>query len=65
MGSYEVAKLILAGLIILLGLVMVIFPKACTKAENRDNPDAVAKVRKSGILEMVIGVLLLVLFLIQ
>ena len=64
MSTYDLVELGLAVAVFVLGLIMVICPKACTKKEQREDAEAVAKVRKSGILEMVVGVLLLVLFLI-
>lgn len=64
MGAYEMTELVLAGLVFLLGVIMVLCPKACTKKALRDDPEAVARVRKSGIIEMVVGVLLVILFFI-
>lgn len=64
MGAYEMTEVILAILIFCLGLFMFLCPKLATKKALREDPAAVAKVRKSGIVEMVVGILLLVLFFI-
>lgn len=59
MDAYDVAQIVLAALVMLYGLVMIAFPKACTKKTLRDNPNAVAKMRKCGILELIAGAILL------
>lgn len=41
----EIAAVILA----ILGLVMTIAPKMCTRADKRDDPQSVAMIRKLGI----------------
>lgn len=48
-------------IMILLGLFMVIFPKQSTKKEMRDDPSAVAKIRRNGfiIIGCGIGVILI------
>ena len=61
MSLYGLVKLCVFGLMALLGLVMVIAPKPCTKKELREDPEQVGKVRKSGVIIMICGVLLIVL----
>ena len=56
--------IILGTVLIGLGLFMVLCPKQATKKENRENPEAVNKVKKSGIAEIVCGALLVVLGLV-
>lgn len=54
-------ELILAVLIFCMGLFMVLCPKLATKKALREDPASVAKVRKSGICEMIVGILLMVI----
>ena len=61
MSAYDLAKVVVFSILIILGLVMVIAPKACTKKENRDNPEEVSRVRKAGFFEIGCGVILIVL----
>lgn len=54
--------LYLFGLAMLaLGLVMTVIPKQCTKEEFRDKPEIVKKTRRSGIIFMCCGVVVVVL----
>lgn len=62
MGAYEMTEIILAVLIFCLGLFMVLCPKLATKKALRENPAAVAKVRRGGICEMIVGILLIVIY---
>ncbi len=61
MGAYEMTEIILALLIFCLGLFMVLCPKLATKKALREDPAAVAKVRKGGIFEMIVGIMLLIM----
>lgn len=61
MSAYDLAKVVVFSILIILGLVMVIAPKACTKKENRDNPEEVSRVRKAGFFEIGCSVILIVL----
>ena len=61
MSAYDLAKIFVFGLMFLMGLIMVIAPKPCTKKELRDDPEQVKKVRTSGIIMMVCGALLIVM----
>lgn len=40
----------------ILGIFMCFAPKLCTRADQRDNPDAVAKIKKFGIAIMVCAI---------
>lgn len=62
MGAYEMTEILLGVLIFCLGAFMTLCPKLATKKALREDPAAVAKVRKSGICEMIVGILLIVIF---
>lgn len=62
MGAYEMTEILLGVLIFCLGAFMTLCPKLATKKALREDPSAVAKVRKSGICEMIVGILLIVIF---
>ena len=44
-----------------LGMVMIINPKQCTKEEFRDKPEIVKKTRRTGIIYICCGVVVVVL----
>ena len=44
-----------------LGMVMTVNPKQCTKEEFRDKPEIVKKTRRSGIIFMCCGVVVVIL----
>ena len=44
-----------------LGMVMIINPKQCTKEEFRDKPEIVKKTRRTGIIYICCGVIVVVL----
>ncbi len=54
---------VFAGVLGALGLFVIICPKQATKKENRNNEAAVKKVRMTGVLYIIIGVILLALAL--
>lgn len=58
---YEIAKIVLAALIFGLGAFMFFCPKLATKKELREDPEAISKTRRSGIMEMIIGIIFAVL----
>ena len=60
MGMYDLAEIALVGLAFVLGLVMTVAPKSCTKKEFKDDPAQVAKIRRNGIILMVIGAVVIV-----
>ena len=49
-------------MIFVLGLVMAIIPKQCTKKELRDDPNAVKKIRRSGFILIGCAVVLELVF---
>ncbi|SEP94231.1 hypothetical protein SAMN02910369_00942 [Lachnospiraceae bacterium NE2001] len=63
MSIYQYAKLVIFGLMFLMGLFMCIVPKLSTKKEFRDDPEQVKKVRRSGIIIMICSILIIVLTL--
>ena len=44
-----------------LGLAMTVIPKQCTKEEFRDKPEIVKKTRRSGIIYICCGVVVVIL----
>ena len=44
-----------------LGMVMIINPKQCTKEEFRDKPEIIKKTRRTGIIYICCGVVVVVL----
>ncbi len=61
MSAYEISKMVVFGFMFLLGLVMAVFPKICTKQEFREDPFQVSKIRKSGFIMMGCGLALIVM----
>ncbi|GEM_PF-1599053 len=61
MNLYNVAEIALGILIIGLGLFMFIAPEKATKKTLRDNPSAVKRTKRSGVFEMIVGILWLVM----
>ena len=60
MGLYDISEIALVGMAFVLGLVMTVAPKSCTKKEFKDDPAQVAKVRRNGIILMIIGAVVIV-----
>ena len=58
---YDMIPLFGGGIIFVLGLLMVAMPKQMTKKEMRDDPAVVEKTRKSGMIEIVCGVLIILI----
>lgn len=58
---YDIIPYILSGVLILLGLIMVVLPKQSTKKELRDSEEALKKTRRSGIIVVVLGIVLLLI----
>lgn len=58
---YDYMPIIMGIVIIALGLYMVVFPKSATKVENRNNPDAVNRTKKAGVVEIICGICLILL----
>ena len=61
---YEMMEMVFGLLALGLGIYMAVAPKSATKKEMRDDPAAVAKTRKSGIIVTICGLLLVVVFFI-
>lgn len=61
MEMYQILEIVLGCLIIGLGLFMLLAPEKATKKALRDNPVAVAKTKKSGVMEIIIGILWLIM----
>ena len=60
MELYDIAEIALVGMAVVLGLIMTVAPKSCTKKEFKDDPAQVAKIRRNGIILMVIGAVVVV-----
>ena len=60
MELYDIVEIALVGLAFVLGLIMTVAPKRCTKKEFQDDPAQVAKIRRNGIILMVIGAVVFV-----
>lgn len=58
---YDMMELILAVIMVLLGIFTIAFPKQSTKKKYRDDPARVEKVRKTGIVWIICGILLFIL----
>ena len=58
---YDYMPIIMGIVIIALGLYMVVFPKSATKAEKRNDPNAVDKTMKAGVIEIICGICLILL----
>ena len=51
---YEMMEMVFGLLALGLGIYMAVAPKSATKKEMRDDPAAVAKTRKSGIIVTIV-----------
>lgn len=58
---YNYIPFFIGAILGVLGIVMSVNPKMCTKETFRDNAAMVAKSRKSGILFIVLGVIMIIL----
>ena len=54
---------VLGAIILALGLFMVICPRLSTKKEMRDNPKAVAGIRKRGFIVIACGIAVIIIWL--
>ena len=54
---YEMMEMTFCLLAVGLGIYMAVAPKSATKQEMRDDPAAVAKTRKGGIIVAVVGLI--------
>jgi len=64
MSLYDIFEIVLGVLIGVLGVYMYTNPERATKEANRDKPEAVAKIKKSGLILIILGVLLTILMII-
>lgn len=58
---YNLLPIICGAIFIALGLFMAICPKLATKKEERDNEEAVKKIRRNGFVEIICGVLIILI----
>ena len=58
---YDLLPFLCGGAIFVLGILMTVMPKQMTKKEMRDDPAAVAKVRKGGFIEIICGIIICIL----
>ena len=57
---YEYLPFILGAALILLGAIMLIMPKQCTKEEKRNILEEVNKAKRSGVIMIGLGVFLMI-----
>lgn len=57
---YDMIPVILGSIMLILGLVTLIFPKAVTKKEFWDDPQMMKKRKKSGYAYILCGIVLIV-----
>ena len=50
MPAYDIAKIVVFGFLFVLGLIMTVFPKKCTREDLREDPTQVAKLRCGALL---------------
>jgi len=60
---YDYLGYVSAGLVLLVGLIALIFPKQATKEELRDDETAIKKARKYGMLMTIVGFLVLIMLI--
>ncbi len=61
---YDKIPVFLGAVILILGLFMAIAPKSATKKEFRDDEDQVKKIRRNGIIMIVLGIAVIIVGLI-
>ncbi|MBP3620978.1 MAG: hypothetical protein J6J16_04350 [Lachnospiraceae bacterium] len=61
MDLIDKLEVIVEAILVVLGLVGVICPKLVTKKEERENPDSLKKARLMGVVEVVLGIVLIVM----
>ena len=60
-GYRNMLLIICGALLVLLGIFMIVMPKASVKKEVEATPEILRQVRKSGIAELVFGLVILVI----
>lgn len=58
---YDLIPFFLGGGIVITGIIMIIYPKASTKKEYRNDANAVAKTKKNGFIEISAGIGLIII----
>ena len=61
MDLIDKLEVIVEDILVIWGLVGVICPKLVTKKEERENPDSLKKARLMGVVEVVLGIVLIVM----
>lgn len=56
---YEVGFYGMSALLLIMGIILIVFPKMCTKKEYQDIPQQIKNTRKMGIVYIGFGILLL------
>lgn len=59
----DVFEIILCAMITLLGLFMTICPQKSLKDEKRGDPEAIKKMRRNGIIVMILGAAAIVIII--
>ena len=61
MDMIDKLEIIVEAILVLWGLVGVICPKLVTKKEERENPESLKKARIMGVVEVILGIVLIVM----
>lgn len=61
---YDIIKFVLTCGVALIGLILFLMPEKSVKAEDRDKPEEIAKIKRNGLVIMILGILLTVIFFI-
>ena len=61
MDLIDKLEVIVEAILVIWGLVGVICPTLVTKKEERENPDSLKKARLMGVVEVVLGIVLIVM----
>ena len=62
---YDLIPFIFGGMILILGLVMVINPKAATNKKLQNDENMVEKTKKSGFIEIACGIVIIIIGIIR
>lgn len=60
MDLIDKLEIIVEAILVVWGLVGVICPKLVTKREERENPESLKKARMMGVVEAVLGIVLII-----
>ena len=60
MDMIDKLEIIVEAILVVWGLVGVICPKLVTKREERENPESLKKARMMGVVEVVLGIVLII-----